>query len=336
MMQSNWNMIGHEWAANMLQTHLANGRWRHAYLITGPQGVGRRTLALRLAQALNCPNPPDVGMPCGTCRTCQLFERMEHPDLTVVAADKIVGILKVDQIREVQHRLSLSPYEARYRVALFLRFEEANLNAANALLKTLEEPPARVVMILTAQDSESLLPTIISRCELIRLRTLSIEQTQNGLVEQFQLPANEAQLLAHISGGRPGYAVRHHQAPDLLDLRTNSIEELFQLLAANRVERFNYAENLAKDKDRGRDILQIWASVWRDVLLANSQSAAKLTNPDYRAEILSVAAQVTLPATRRILNRIEETQKQIDRFINARLTLEVLMLDLPQLAQLDA
>ncbi len=131
-----WDMLGHEWAVNLLREHVAQGNFRHAYLITGPQGVGRRTLALRFAQALNCPQPLSPGEPCRTCRTCTQIENMQHPDLAIVQAERAGSVLKVDQVRELLPSLSLAPYQANYRVALFLRFEEANQNAANALLKT--------------------------------------------------------------------------------------------------------------------------------------------------------------------------------------------------------
>src|SRR5574342_647685 len=136
-----WDLLGHEWAARLLTEHIAGGRLRHAYLFTGPRGVGRRTLALRLAQAVNCLQPPAPGVPCGACSACVRMERMQHPDLAVIQAETEGGVLKVEGVRDLQHSLSLAPYEARYRIALLLRFEEANPSAANALLKTLEEPP---------------------------------------------------------------------------------------------------------------------------------------------------------------------------------------------------
>src|SRR4030065_2089299 len=140
-----WGMIGHEWAVKLLAEHVALGHDRHAYLFTGPSGVGRRTLALRFAQGLNCQHPPVPGQPCRTCSACKRIEQMHHPDLMVVEAEREGETLKIDQIRELQHTLSLAPYEARYRLALLLRFEEAHPSAANAMLKTLEDPPSRGV-----------------------------------------------------------------------------------------------------------------------------------------------------------------------------------------------
>src|SRR5512147_1154253 len=181
---NNWNITGHEWAVDMLKKHVINGTTRHAYLLSGPPGLGRRTLALRFAQALNCQTPTAPGIPCGICRDCKQIETMQHADLSVVQADSEGGTLKVDQIREIRKAITYKPYQSKYRVALFLRFHEANDNAANALLKTLEEAPSYAVLLLTADNPEQLLPTILSRCEVLRLRPLKIEEVKRDLEDR--------------------------------------------------------------------------------------------------------------------------------------------------------
>ena len=327
---NNWGMLGHQWAVSLLSGHIANQRLRHAYLITGAQGTGRRTLALRLAQAINCTQPPAPGDFCGECRSCRLIARMEHPDLTVVQSKEAGKTLKVEQIRELQRTLSLSPYEARYKIALLLRFEEANPNAANALLKTLEEPPPQVIILMTASDGEALLPTILSRCEVIRLRPLSIEAVSDGLQTRWGLPAPDAELLAHLSGGRPGYALKLHHNPELLEQRQTRLDDHRRLISASRVERFAYAENLAKDRTTLRAALQTWLTLWRDVMLRAAGSAAPLTNFDRVDEIEFLSGKVDLIVAQGMVKRLEDAIEQNDRYLNARLLTETLLLDLPQ------
>ena len=326
-----WKMLGHDWAVDLLRGHLANGRVRHAYLITGPPGVGRRTLALRFAQAINCPQPFEPGVPCGTCRSCHLIDIMQHPDLTITQAEHIGGTLKVKQIRQLQHSLALSPYEATYRLALILRFEEANPSAANALLKTLEEPAPQVILLLTALDPESLLPTIVSRCELIRLRPLALETTSQGLKSHFNIPDQDANLLAHISGGRPGYALRLHQDPDALHNRQSWLTDLHNLLTANHVERFAYAESIAKDKEQLDVILQAWMSFWRDIMLCAAGSSTPLINLGWKTEIEALAQRIGLEQAKNAVKLLERTQKRLQQNVNTRLAIEVMMLDLPHL-----
>ena len=328
-----WNTLGHEWAAALLQHHVAQGEVRHAYLFTGPAGVGRRTLALRFAQAVNCPQPPAPGLPCGTCRTCQQIERMQHADLTVVQSEPDSAVLKVEQIRELQHTLSLAPYEARYRVALLRNFQEANANAQNALLKTLEEAPARVILLVTAESVGSLLPTIVSRCEVLRLRPLTLEHLEAELQTRWQVPAQDARLLAHLSGGRVGYALNLLQDPGLLERRQGWLEEMMEMLAANRRDRFAYAEATAKDKDRDkvRQMMQTWLIFWRDVYLRACGAQVALVNLDWAEQIEEMAGQIDPSSARERLSALNQALTRLDANLNLRLLVEVTLLDWPRL-----
>ena len=327
----NWDLLGHDWAVALLREHVAKGSLRHAYLFTGPQGVGRRTLALRLAQAINCPQPSAPGEPCRTCRTCTQLEQMQHPDLAIVQAETEGSTLKVEQVRELQRSLALTPYSARYRVAVLLRFEEAHPSAANALLKTLEEPAPQVVLVLTAQSAEALLPTIVSRCEVLRLRPSPVDAVSQALQERKGLDPEKARLLAHIAGGRVGYALRLCESPEQLEQRREWLDDHRRLLAGSRVERFAYAEAIAKDKDALRQALNNWLSLWRDVLLRAAGSSALPTNPDRQADILALAEQVDLAEAHRVVSALERTQDLLDRNANTRLATEVLLLDLPRM-----
>jgi DNA polymerase III subunit delta' len=334
-MTDNWNMLGHEWAVDMLHQHAARDEVRHAYLFCGPPGLGRRTLALRLAQALNCTRPVAAGIPCGTCRDCKQIEAMQHPDLNVIQSvdgdglPKEGGTLRVDQVREVQHSLSLKPYQAKYRVALFLRFQEANDNAANALLKTLEEAPAHAILLLTADTPEQLLPTIVSRCEILRLRPLPVGAIESDLIAR-GMDEDRARLLAHISGGRPGYARRLMDDATVLEKREEYLNDMQTLLPAPRVGKFSYADKLSRDKDAMRQAILIWLSYWRDVLLRVAQAETPLVNVDRNMEIEFLAGRLYLSTARHVVSDLESALEKMDRNVNSRLLAEVLLLDLPK------
>lgn len=326
---NNWGLLGHEWAVDMLKQHIARDALRHAYLITGPPGLGRRTLALRFAQSINCHQPTAPGEPCNTCRDCKQIEAMQHADLSVVQAETEGGTLKVDQIREIRWSLTLKPYQSIYRVALFLRFQEASEGAANALLKTLEEAPGHAVLILTADNPEGLLPTITSRCELLRLRPLSMDKIKAHLLTN-GVQAEDANFIAHIANGRPGYALRLLKDDSALAFRAEHLADLQTLLSATRVQKFKYAETLAKEKDEMRQALHIWLSYWRDVLLTVSGANTSIANIDQAGSITLLAKHLDLGKARRIVYETELALKRLERNVNARLLAEVLLLDFPQ------
>ena len=324
-----WNIIGHEWAVNLLSKQIARGRIHHAYLITGPSGVGRRTLALRIAQALNCTQPPRKGNPCLKCHTCTQIFQMAFPDLAIIQAEQRAGTIKVDQVRQIQRSLVLAPYSANYRVAIFLRFEETSKSAANALLKTLEEPAAQVVLILTAESAQLLPPTIVSRCEILRLRPLPTVQINQWLQESGDISPEESLKLAHLSSGKPGTAIKFLESPHLLSQRNKWLDEHINLLSTGRIERFTYAESISRPKDRLQEIISIWLTLWRDVLINNSGSVISVSNLNHKNEIEQLSSRLNQEEILHTVTKLENTLTLLDKNVNPRLAAEVMMLDLP-------
>jgi DNA polymerase-3 subunit delta' len=341
-MNGNWNLIGHEWAVDMLKKHVINGATRHAYLFAGPPGLGRRTLALRFAQALNCQTPIEAGVPCGECRDCKQIAAMQHADLSVIEptikdpnnSKELIpapnGEIRISQIRDLQRTITLKPYQSRYRVLIFLRFQQANIEACNALLKTLEEAPSYAVLILTADNPDQLLPTIVSRCEVLKLRPLKIDMVQQAL-EGRGVDASQAKLIAHISGGRFGYALRLIEDASLLEQREERLNDLQSLIFASRVEKFAYADKLSKDKDAMRQAVLIWLSYWRDVMLRSARAETPLVNVDRNVEIEDLASHLPLPMARRVVSGLEDVLDKMEKNVNTKLLAEVLLLDLPRL-----
>jgi DNA polymerase-3 subunit delta' len=323
-----WDIIGQDWAAELLSEHIRRQEVRHAYLFSGPAGIGRRTLALRYAQALNCSQPPEPGQPCGECRICRQTAAMQQADLSLVQADASHTI-KVDQIRELQHSLALSPYEAHYRVALLLNFEQATASSQNALLKTLEEPGERVILLLTADSPENLLPTITSRCEVMRLRPMSVEALAETLRTRRGVEGERAETLAHLAGGKPGTAFSLLQDPGQMSSQKELLDAMIGVLGESRLERFNLAEKLSKDKDQLRQTLLLWLVYWRDIMLSASGAAAPLTNLDRAEEIERIAGQVGFSAARERVAALEQAVEGLDANLNPRLLMDVVLMEMP-------
>lgn len=325
-----WDILGHDKTVNHLKRHIENHSLRHAYLFTGAKGVGKRTLAIRFAQALNCQAPLHPGEPCLQCRTCQQIAREQYPDLTVVESEEKSSVLHVDQVRELSHILALAPYQSQYRIAVLCNFEKANQSAANALLKTLEEPPPKAILIVTAPSSDHLLPTVVSRCELLRLRQVPVLDIEDYLKTSWQVEPKQAALLAQLSSGCPGQAITLLQNPQILAQRTTWLDEHLRLLAGTRVYRFEFVDkNYKKDKNYIIEMIQVWLSFWRDVFLAAGESSAPLVNQDKEEEIRQLAARYKTDVSHQVVSSLIRSLELLDRNINLRLMLGNLMLDLP-------
>jgi len=296
-----WQTIGHEWATVLLQRAIDTNHVAHAYLFTGPANVGKTHLAKEMAAALNCTGHMP---PCGSCRACVKVAQGTHPDLLLIEPGK--GSIKIDQIRELQRQLALSPYEGRWRVAVIADFQAATVEAANALLKTLEEPPARVVLILTATDASLLLPTIVSRCQLLPLRGLPFQQIERVLIDRWHERPDLARLLSRLSGGRIGWAISAAEAPSVLAQRQRQIEELQSLLQQGRAAKIQAAE--------------------RDLVLICSGCEELVVNIDHLDTLRQQASVCDLPSAEAATRATEATLAQIEQNVNTRLAMEVLLL----------
>jgi DNA polymerase III subunit delta' len=326
-----WNLIGHEWAENLFKQHLLNNEVRHAYLLTGAPGIGRRSLALEFACALNCLQPPAPGEYCGTCRVCSQLLKMQQPDLSIIQPEAEGGMIKVEQIRSLQHSLSLSPYEAKYRVALLLNFQQANANAQNALLKTLEEAPRQVVLFLTADSAESLLPTIASRCEILRLHPVAVKDVADALVKCWNIKTDTANLYAHLAGGRLGKALQFAKDPEQIEHRNQLLDSFTRLLPLSRRDRFAYVDTLARDREELRFTLQTWYTYGRDLLMLVNQNDSELTNLNRASELQQMVGSISKSTALKVVTAIDSALASLDVNGHSRLLMDVFCLDLPQI-----
>jgi DNA polymerase-3 subunit delta' len=324
-----WQVLGHDWVLDVLSASLAAGKVSHAYLFSGPPGVGKRTLAVCLSQALNCLGED---RPCNECEPCRRIREGIHPDVHLVDLhyqallreedDDQQKELRVDTIRSISQQAGLKPFEGRYKVFIFPNAESMNPNAANALLKTLEEPPPHVVLILTTRDSRALPPTIVSRCQVFGLRPVTAQVIEQELLATHGLAAEQAKALARMSGGRIGWAIDAARDQSSLEYREQTLRQLTGLVTMGRFDRLEYAQQLAHHRGQIKDVLDLWLSWWRDLLLIKGGSPENVWNVD-KAPLLEQEALMAF------IDNIRRTQRQLEMNVDARLALEVLMLDLP-------
>lgn len=330
-----WNdIIGHDWAVDFLRSAIQYDRIGQSYLITGPSQVGKSTLARVFAQALNCTAVDLKDRPCGKCRSCNLIFAGRHPDVQIVTGDvsgRGITTLKIDQIRELNHQLNLTAAEARYKVAILKKFESANPSAANAFLKTLEEPPSNVVLILTAADSDTLLPTITSRCRVIDLRPVKHSLVEGELKERWGVEPEQARLLARLSDGRLGWAVETAQNMVVLDVRDEQLSRLYIALAGSRVDRFILADELSGKPEILPELLRTWLSWWRDCTLlgVGNRENGTLTNYDQKSQMLELLKLRPVAEVVTSLRQTELAIWQLEHNANSRLVMENLLLKYP-------
>lgn len=324
-----WRIVGHEWAVRQLQTAIARDEVPHALLISGPDNVGKMTLARLVTGALLCKGQVDE-RPCGVCLACRKLTSGNHPDFMLVEPEESGGALKIEQIRAVERFLALTPNESQCKITLIGAFERATIGAANALLKTLEEPPPYAHLILLAQDADVLLPTIVSRSQQIVLRPLAPVTVEQALCEQWNIPVEQAAHLARLSGGRMGWAIRAATETTYHQRMEDALALLLDLLHQDLPARFDTALALTRESNVNVDeTLEYWLTGWRDVLLIQTGNAERAIYRQHYAALTQIAQYISLPITISTLKALEECQEALQRNANAQLVLENLLLNLP-------
>lgn len=332
--RSPWRIIGHEHAVRILAHAASTLGPAHAYLFTGASRIGKRTLARELAAALNCTAAPSE-RPCHACRSCKMTLREAHPDLIFV--EKIGDQrVKVEALRDARAQVDWRPYEGRYKIYVLPDADDwgAIEASANSLLKTLEEPPPQVVLVLTATQTDALPMTIPSRCRVLGLQLASPATIAAGLHEYYGIEPDAASRLAALANGRAGWAVDASSSPDLVASRAAAIDRAAALsegrlgtrllLAAEVCKGANFLESRAACLEALED-MQVW---WRDLLLTVSGASREPVHSDRIDELRRQAAKRTQARIVRGLREIEGTAGAVERNVTPRLALEALILRL--------
>ena len=334
-----WQVIGQTRVVSLLQRSLEKGVMAHAYLLIGPPHVGKMTLALNLAQALNC---EATEPPCGECPSCQKIALGKHADVQIIGLTsngnstetKLRTEISINQIREMEHSASLPPFEGRYKIFIVDKAELLSIEAANCLLKTLEEPVSKVIFILLTTNEKLLPATVVSRCQRLELFPLTVTEVETALNDRWSIEPQKAKLLARLCHGCLGWAVSAAVDDSLLQQRAERLDGLLDIINADYEERFAYAAQLvaqfSQNRELVQDVLDSWIDYWRDLLLVKVGSSDIITNVDRLAMLIEMARDYTLAQIKSFINSIQAAKEQLRQNANPRLVLEVLMLSIPE------
>ncbi len=312
-------LLGQEKAKRMLSRSLAAERIPHAFIFKGPEGVGKRLFARGVAAAVNCRDTKRLGA-CGVCSSCRKFRSMNHPDFLVISPEK--GVIKIDRIRQLAKELGYPPYESTMRVVVLEDVQTMRREAANSLLKTLEEPPDNNLLILTAEASQEILATLTSRCQVVPFSRLSVDDSMTILLRE-GIDREIAGLLARLSEGSPGKALLMHKTGMIESWRT-----LVSFLSDPTVDRdadvgelLRLAENMAGLKEELPSFLGLLKIWLRDLLLDDVRNNGLEQDG-------SAVKSWNSPELFAKLEAVDRAERELSRNCNRSLVCEVLLFKL--------
>lgn len=319
------SVIGQDKSLKMLKNMLSTGRMPHALLFVGPEGVGKMRTAKIMAAALLCQSQEN--QPCGQCASCQKIEQGVHPDYSVVQPIEASSI-KIEQIRALQRAAAVAPYFGKYKVCIIEDAETMTTQAANSLLKVLEEPVVNVVFILIASKRHLLLDTIISRCQVMSFQPIAWDQITQLLISE-GVVAEKAEAAARLSGGRIG-AARELLAPDGFGLRDKASDVLSSLSGDNIRKVWDFAAEFDKgNRQEVRLFLTYFIFLMRDILmLLVGRGAEVLFNPDIGERLKNESLHWREKRVLAALDEVRQAVRAVEANANVRLTLEAMLIKL--------
>lgn len=334
------DIVGQEEAKRILQSAIKNNRLSHAYLFVGPEGVGKRLTAKTLAKALNC-QPPTTFVQnrfpakvvgddsCDKCRNCIRIDLDEYPDVKII--EPVGTSIKIEKMREIKRVASLKPLEGKKKVYIILEASAMTQPAANSLLKTLEEPQGETLFILTTSHIPGLLPTIVSRCQLVRFKPLPPKVIENFLIKKGGIAKDEAYMASNLSEGslRKGMRIA---SSEQRELRNRVIDLIAKISLKDMEGIFETAREFTQDRDQIPFILSIVSSWYRDLLVfKESEDSTALVNIDKKEEIAKEVEKYSKEEIEETIPLVLKTIDYIKRNVNPQLAIETLLLKIGEI-----
>lgn len=321
------DIIGHENIIKGFKNAINNGTISHSYFFEGPKSIGKETLAKTLAKTLLCQKGGDT--PCNRCSSCIKFDSGNHPDFHIEYPDG--NSFKKEQIDELQRSIIKIPLESVKKVYILDHVDKMTQAAQNSFLKTLEEPPEYMILILLGINSYSLLPTIISRCQLVKFNSVEKYKIEKALIDIYHKTEEQAKLIALFSDGSVGRAIELSKSEEFKHLRDETIEKLDVVTNGDKIKIYSTSDFFEQNKeyiDEIMDIVLIW---YRDLLIySETKSEEFIINKDKIDIITSQCRKLTKNKINDLINIVLKTKDDINSNVNFQLAIEVMLLKIQE------
>jgi len=339
--QYNWPIIGHTKLVEFLKKSLSQEKYSHGYIFVGPEGVGKETVAKFFVHSIICQaaNKDNLAMkeiPCYKCPVCQQINKKAYPDIFIIEKEQLKQNISIEQIRNLQHFLNLKSFISSIKIALILEAETLSEEASNSLLKTLEEPYGNTIIILISSRPDLLLPTIVSRCQIIRFGLVPEKLIYKHLIDM-NVNRDLAKDITALTQGKVGKAINLVNSPEYLEYYENKIDQFIEIMKVDLAESFRIISLMIPPKIKLQEIteelkaiLLIWKSVIRDQLLLKINLNQLIVNKIRLEKLKKISQKYTFSKLTKLISDFDKTQLLLEKNINPKLLFENLVINIKQ------
>lgn len=323
------DIIGHNQIIEHLKNAIRMDKISHAYILNGESNSGKMMLAEAFAMALQCET--GGAEPCMECRSCRQAKEHNQPDIIYVTHEK-PNIISVDDIRhQLNNDIVIKPYSSKYKIYIVDEAEKMNVQAQNALLKTIEEPPAYAVILLLTTNADGFLPTILSRCITLNLKTVPEDLIKSHLMRKYQVPDYQADVCAAFAQGNVGKAIQLASSGEFHELKSEALSLVKKLEDTDLYEMNQLIKQISQYKNEINEFLDLLTLWFRDVLYAKATN--DVSNLIFRDEVYDIkkqAAKRSYSGIESILNTLEQTRVRLNANVNFELVIEMLLITIKE------
>ncbi|NLL80792.1 MAG: DNA polymerase III subunit delta' [Tissierellia bacterium] len=319
-------IIGHEKSIEILKKEIRNKTVSHSYIFEGEEGLGKKKVALAFAKTLLCKEQKLD--PCNKCVSCMKFDSENHSDLFIIEAEK--GLIKKGKIDELIKKISTAPFESPRKVFIINDCHLMNKEGMNALLKTLEEPPEYINIILITSNPNQMLPTILSRCQSIKFNPVEANKIIDMLVDYYGKDKEEAEFISNFTKGSVGKSIEISQSDDFFNKRDEIITIIDDLLKGDRTKVFSSFSFFNENKDKIHEILDMLLLYFRDLMIYKKIGNNPIIINKDKIEYLSSQSSIDSEKINDIIDNIQKTKELIKGNVNFQLSIETMLLSIQE------